>query len=101
MSDAAREDTKRIALGVDSPFFSTIVLSKNRRFPRRVSRKKDPWKEWKWKVPLELHHIALELAKGAEPGKGAKRLDVLRGGSAFARGFKELLQLGIDWATLP
>ena len=31
------------------PFFSTIVLSKNRPFSlscRRSSRKKDPWKEW-------------------------------------------------------
>ena len=36
-------------LGVDAPFFSTIVISKNRLFSlrfRRFSRKKDPWKEW-------------------------------------------------------
>ena len=36
-------------LGFDFPFFLIIVLFKNRPF-----RKKDPWKEWKWKVPLEL-----------------------------------------------
>ena len=45
-----------IVLRVDSPFFSTIVLSKTGSVSlgfRRFSRKKDPWKEWKWKVPLE------------------------------------------------
>ena len=35
-------------LGADS----TIVLSEN-RVSKGFSRKKDPWKEWKWKVPLE------------------------------------------------
>ena len=43
-------------LEVDSPFLSAIVLSKNRSFSLglwRFSRKKDPSKEWKWKVPLD------------------------------------------------
>ena len=42
--------------GVDSPVFSPIVPSKNRPFSLglwRFSIKKDPWKEWTWKVPLE------------------------------------------------
>ena len=43
--------------GVDSAFFSIIVLVKHRSpFSLgfwRLSEKKDPWKEWKWKVPLE------------------------------------------------
>ena len=48
-----------MSLGVDFPFFSTIVLSKNQPFSlgfRRFSRKIriDPWKEWKWKVPLDM-----------------------------------------------
>ena len=47
---------KDTPLGVDSPFFSTIVLSTNRPlslgFKGGFSRK-DPWKEWKWEVPLE------------------------------------------------
>ena len=51
------------------PPFSTILLFKNRiRFPppfslgfRRFSRKKDPWKEWKRKVPLELRAALLVL----------------------------------------
>ena len=37
------------SLGLDSPFFSTMVLFKNPPFsPRfwKFSRKKDPWKEW-------------------------------------------------------
>ena len=49
--------TSTISQEVDSPFFSTIVLFKIRsvspeflRFPE----KKDPWKEWKWKVPREF-----------------------------------------------
>ncbi|CAJ1425510.1 unnamed protein product [Effrenium voratum] len=33
---------------VDSPFFSTILLGF-----WRFSGKKDPCKEWKWKVPVE------------------------------------------------
>ena len=45
------------SLGVDSPLFSAIVLSKNQPFCQGFCwwfpRKKDPWKEWKWKVPLE------------------------------------------------
>ena len=43
-------------LGVDSPFFSTFVLFKNQLFPQGLAwyfRKKDAWKEWKCKVPLE------------------------------------------------
>ena len=39
-------------LGLDSPFFSTILLFKNQPF----SREKDPWKEWKRKVSLEEGH---------------------------------------------
>ena len=42
------------ALGVDSPFFSTIVLFKIQLFPQGVGqslgwffRKKGPWKDWK------------------------------------------------------
>ena len=38
-----------IILGVDSPFFSAIVLFNNQPFPQGVwwlSRKKDPSKEW-------------------------------------------------------
>ena len=37
-------------LGVDSPFFSTIVLFNTQPFFlefRRFARKKDPWKEWR------------------------------------------------------
>ena len=45
-----------VVLGVDSPLFSTIVLSKNLLFPLGfwwLCEKKDAWKEWKWKCPLE------------------------------------------------
>ena len=38
-----------VTLGVDSPFFSTIVLFTKQPFSLgfwRFSRKKDPWKEW-------------------------------------------------------
>ena len=43
-----------MSLGDDSPFFSTIVLFNNQPFSlgfRRFSGKKDPRKEWKWKLP--------------------------------------------------
>ena len=46
-----------VFLGVDSPFFSIIVLFKNRIFFLWVFddflKDSDPWKEWKWKAPLE------------------------------------------------
>ena len=45
-------------LGVDSPLLSTIVLFKNQLFPSCLFffflRKKDAWKEWKWKLPLDF-----------------------------------------------
>ena len=46
-------DEPPIFLGVVSPFFSAIILFKNLPFPRVFGRfaKKDPWKEWKWKLP--------------------------------------------------
>ena len=47
------------------PFFSAIVLFKNRPFPPgvwRFSRRKDPWKEWKWRLPLELRDTKGEAA---------------------------------------
>ena len=37
-----------------------MVLFKNQLFAlgfRRFSRKKDPWKEWKWKVPMEKSSV--------------------------------------------
>ena len=37
-------------LGVDCPFFSTIVSIET----------KDPWKEWKWKAPLEPNTTKIE-----------------------------------------
>ena len=52
----------KTTLMVDSPFVSTTVLSKTRLFPQFLfvlflwfPEKKDPWKEWEWKVPLEQH----------------------------------------------
>ena len=41
--------------------FSTIVLFQNQAFSKgfwRLSRKKDPWNEWKWKLPLELFQFS-------------------------------------------
>ena len=47
-------------LGGDSHLFSPIVLFEHQLFPHVFfffsvwfSREKDPWKEWKWKLPLE------------------------------------------------
>ena len=52
-----RQSGEGSILGVDSPFFSAIVLFKHRSpLPLgfwRFSRKEDAWKEWKWKLPLE------------------------------------------------
>ena len=44
-----KKKTPSTKLGVDSPFFSTIVLLKNQLFPQGFGwfcRKKDAWKEW-------------------------------------------------------
>ena len=75
-----RETKKKayIFLGVDSPFFSTIVLFKTLHFPLhflRFSRKKDPWKEWKWKVPLDFLEAPPPKKKGDEPPNAAGALD--------------------------
>ena len=54
-------------LGVDSPFFSAIVLFKNQPFPQGFwwfSRKKDPWKEW-GSYPLDVQQVAFQQASGA------------------------------------
>ena len=53
-------------------FFSTIVLFKNRSLfsqgSWRFSRKKDPWKEWKWNLPLEtLNKNGPTKTKPAQP----------------------------------
>ena len=52
--------------GVDSPFFSTIVLFKNRLvfLPGLVwfFRKKDAWKDWTWKLPLEPSSSASKVS---------------------------------------
>ena len=48
------------SIGVDSPFFSTIVLVRKQPFSmgfRRFSRTKDPWKEWaryRWRFVCTL-----------------------------------------------
>ena len=78
-----KEWEKGTCLGVDSPFFPTIVPLKNLAFPLgfwRFSRKKDSCKEWKWKVPPrtcikltternnELHALYLTgAASGEDP----------------------------------
>ena len=51
-----QRDSCPTTLGVDSPLFSTIVIFNNQLFPQRcwwLSGKKDPWKEWNWKLPLD------------------------------------------------
>ena len=57
-----------LAQGVDSPFFSAIVLFKNQPFPAFwwLSRKKDPWKEWKWKLALEISSDTLSDVADAD-----------------------------------
>ena len=55
---------------IPCPLFSTIALSKNQPFSlgfRRLSRKKDPWKEWNWKVcpnGRQLWGLRLQLWAG-------------------------------------
>ena len=56
-----------MALGVDFPFFSTVVLVKNLLFSQGFwwfSRKKDLWKEWKWFYPQNgnAHHLPKAVA---------------------------------------
>ena len=54
-------------LGVDSSFFSTIALFKKMLCSLgflRFSRRKDPWKEWKWKVPLEIWNMPVGRIHG-------------------------------------
>ena len=60
---------KPFVLGVDSPFCSTIVLFKNQLFPLGFcwfSEKKDPWKEWTWKCPLDVWDESIHVSRGAE-----------------------------------
>ena len=57
MEPGLRQWNPPIVLGVDYPFFHSSLISETSRFClsfRMVSRKKDPWKEWTWKVPLEI-----------------------------------------------
>ena len=56
-------------LGVESPFFSAIVLLKNRSPFFRVfgGLGSDPWKEWNWKFPLELPESKPGITKRVDP----------------------------------
>ena len=67
---------QRIFLGVGSPLFSILFLFKNQLFPkgfRWFFRKKDAWKEWKWKVNLRVSTQRKSISPPKRPTRSAKK----------------------------